>query len=108
MRGRKVRGEELWAQAIISAHLGRTVECHDDGSKPGMHDYTIILTDGSEGAEEVTLCADSRATKTFRALQGDGKVWDVPATAWWLVGARASSGERPEASGGTTNFPWLP
>jgi hypothetical protein len=70
----RLRGEEAWARAIISAELGLPVEEHDDGSSPGMYDLRIDPK-GRSGAVEVTACADPEATETWNLINRRGEVW---------------------------------
>jgi hypothetical protein len=81
----KLRGEEAWAQAMISAELGLPVEKYDDGSFPGMYDLTIDPKGGC-GAVEVTACVDPESTETWNLMKGRGDVWVVDGlSGGWLV-----------------------
>jgi hypothetical protein len=81
----RLRGEEAWARAIISAELGLPVEIHDDGSSPGMYDLRIDPK-GRSGAVEVTACADPESTETWNLMNGRGEVWVVDGLrGGWLV-----------------------
>jgi hypothetical protein len=81
----RLRIEEAWARAIISAELGLPVEDHDDGSSPGMYDLTID-PQGRRGAVEVTACADPESTETWNLMNGRADVWVVDGLrGGWLV-----------------------
>jgi hypothetical protein len=87
----KLRGEEAWAQAMISAELGLPVEKHDDGSFPGMYDL-MIDPKGRCGAVEVTACTDPESTETWNLMNGGGDVWVVDGlSGGWLVTVFPSS-----------------
>lgn len=72
------RGEEVWAEAMVRAHLGLEVKHHDDGSEDGMYDLRIILPDDSHAAAEVTSCADPDSIETWKLMNGDDEVWVFP------------------------------
>jgi hypothetical protein len=81
----RLRGEEAWAQAMISAELGLPVEKHDDGSSPGMYDLRIDPK-GRWGAVEVTAYADPESTETWNLMNGSKEVWVVDGlSGGWLV-----------------------
>jgi hypothetical protein len=87
----KLRGEEAWAQAMISAELGLPVEKHDEGSFPGMYDL-MIDPKGRCGAVEVTACTDPESTETWNLMNGGGDVWVVDGlSGGWLVTVFPSS-----------------
>ncbi|MGH7931108.1 MAG: hypothetical protein ACREQV_25325 [Candidatus Binatia bacterium] len=79
-------GEEVWAEAIVRAHLGLEVTPYDDGSVDGMYDLTVTLPDGSHAAVEVTSAADSDSIETWNLMNGRGEVWRFPELrGGWLV-----------------------
>lgn len=80
------RGEEVWAEAMISTHLGLEVGQCDDGSQDGMYDLKITLPDGSHAAVEVTSSADADSIETWKLMNGKGQAWIFPELrGGWLV-----------------------
>jgi len=65
----KLRPEEEWACRVVSQHLGRTVDAHDDNSAPGMFDLRVGPAHAPEMAIEVTGAIDSPYTETWIAGQ---------------------------------------
>lgn len=74
----ELRGEEKMVAASIKATLGLTVEQHDDGTQPGMHDLNIITTGGSPAAVEVTAAADPDSIALWKLVNGRDERWTVP------------------------------
>jgi hypothetical protein len=86
------RGEEAWAKACISRALGVTVQHHDDGSEPSMHDLEIEHADGSRAAIEVTSAADPAPTELWNLIGGR---WVLPDIAGgWTIGVRPQARAR--------------
>lgn len=74
----ELRGEEQGVAATIAATLGLTVEQHDDGSRPGMHDLNILTADGGTSAVEVTAAADPDSIQLWKLVNGQDERWTVP------------------------------
>ena len=73
-----LRDEEKVVAATIAATLGLTVEQHDDGSRPGMHDLYIMTADETSAAVEVTAAADPDSIQLWKLVNGRGERWTVP------------------------------
>ena len=81
MAGREPDEAELVAAAVVADHLGGKEEHRDGpGAPDAMHDYDVILPDGSRVALEVTIVADPDAM-SFDTVMGD--------TTWTAAGVRA-------------------
>jgi len=77
----ELRGEEKVAAATIVKTLSLTVEQHDDGSQPGMHDLSIVTADGSLAAVEVTAAADPDSIQLWKLVNRRDERdvrWTVP------------------------------
>lgn len=74
--GRALRGEERWAATCIELALDSVKVCqHDDGSRPGMHDFDLWRGDARIGAVEVTAAPDSALLELWNLVNGGGKRW---------------------------------
>jgi hypothetical protein len=88
---RNLRGEELWAAKMIETSIGAPVRQHDDGSRPGMHDLDILLSDERTGAVEVTAAGDQDAIEQWNVMYGSGR-WIVESIqGGWMVEVRIRS-----------------
>lgn len=86
-----LRPEEEWARQLIARALGRPVEQHDDGSKPGMHDLDVIQ-EADRSAVEVTMAADAESTEVWNIMNGTGGRWQVPGIeGGWMVSITPSA-----------------
>jgi hypothetical protein len=72
-----LRREEAWAQEVIGRVLSRRVEQHDDGSRPGMHDLTVLRPGKRAAAVEVVAAADSESIELWRLINDDDERWQV-------------------------------
>lgn len=61
---------------MIEHALDVTVQQHDDGSQPRMHDLDILYSDRATGAVEVTAAADATTIEFWNIVNGGGR-WVV-------------------------------
>jgi|SRR5215472_3292021 len=70
--------EEPRAQACLQHALPElTVGQHDDGTRPGMYDHTVIYPD-SMGAVGITAAADAQQIRLWKLIGGRVKRWLEP------------------------------
>jgi hypothetical protein len=91
----QLRGEEEWARQMMEAALGLPVVQHDDGSRPGMHDLEIHLTDETRAAVEVTAAADPDCLALWKLMNGDDERWiEDDLQGGWMVSLRPTARAR--------------
>jgi hypothetical protein len=77
-------GEEEWARRIVEKELGRSVELHDDNSKPGMYDLRIGPPDAPDLALECVGAIDPIRTETWNVSQAEGLL-DLALRGDWVI-----------------------
>lgn len=65
--------------------LGVPVVQYDDGSRPSMHDLTILRSDSVRAAAEVTGAVDRAATELWNIAYRDGRWIEESLTGGWSV-----------------------
>lgn len=78
----ELRHDELWAQQVVAEHLGIDVEQHDDGSRSGMYDLSLVHG-GRRDALEVTAVVDGAEIALWKSLSRIGPVPTI--TGRWVV-----------------------
>lgn len=82
-------GEE-WARRIVQKELKRKVELNDDGSKPGMYDLRIGLSNEPEVAIECVGAVDQAFTETWNVGPAKGPL-DVSVKGDWIITIKAGA-----------------
>ncbi|CAL9417883.1 hypothetical protein SUDANB130_01786 [Streptomyces sp. enrichment culture] len=82
----RTRGEEQWVQACMQAALpGVEVRPHDDGSRPGMHDFDLVRDGQRFAAVEVTAAADAASIELWKLLNDGGRWIQGGLAGGWMV-----------------------
>ncbi|MEV7090273.1 hypothetical protein AB0O07_31065 [Streptomyces sp. NPDC093085] len=71
----RTRSEEQWVRACLQQALPDVeVLVHDDGSRPGMHDFDLVREGLRFAALEVTAAADAASLELWKLING-GATW---------------------------------
>ena len=71
-----LRPEEEWARQMMEHALGVPVVQHDDGTRPRMHDLSIVYPDRPAAAVEATAAADAPSIELWN-IMNSGDRWQV-------------------------------
>ncbi|MGW3586240.1 hypothetical protein ACWDM8_33515 [Streptomyces rubiginosohelvolus] len=90
------RREEQWVRACLQQALPDVeVRHHDDGSRPGMHDFDLVREGHRFAALEVTAAADAASLELWKLVNG-GPRWirDELAGGWMVSLAPTARAKR--------------
>ncbi|MFE6182886.1 hypothetical protein ACFQ6U_00335 [Streptomyces sp. NPDC056465] len=82
----RIRGEEQWVRACLQQALPDVdVRLHDDGSRPGMHDFDLVREGRKFAAVEVTAAADAVSLELWKLINGGDRWVREELAGGWMV-----------------------
>ncbi|MFH9655301.1 hypothetical protein ACH4MT_30880 [Streptomyces anulatus] len=80
------RREEQWVRACLQQALPDVeVRHHDDGSRPGMHDFDLVREGQRFAALEVTAAADAASLELWKLVNGGPRWIREELAGGWMV-----------------------
>lgn len=82
----RTRSEEQWVRTCLREALpGVEVRLHDDGSRPGMHDFDLVREGHRFAALEVTAAADATSLELWKLINSGGRWTQEGLAGGWMV-----------------------
>ncbi|MFI1311629.1 hypothetical protein ACH4TS_15905 [Streptomyces albidoflavus] len=82
----RARSEEQWVRAWLQQALPNVeVLCHDDGSRPGMHDFDLVREGHRFAALEVTAATDASSFELWKLINAGDRWIQQELVGGWLV-----------------------